>query len=37
VTSGKKCLGVAQATQDATISIVTCDSTKECQVWQLGH
>jgi hypothetical protein len=36
-TSAKKCLGAAQAAQNATIAIVKCDATKSNQIWQLGH
>jgi hypothetical protein len=36
-TSGKKCLQPAQATQDATMSIVKCESGVPGQIWQLGH
>jgi hypothetical protein len=35
--SGKKCLEAAQATQDASISIVKCKNGVPLQIWQLGH
>jgi hypothetical protein len=36
-TSGKKCLQIAQAAQNASIYVATCDATNRNQVWPLGH